>query len=172
MLKKWEGHSLCSLICKWKFNDRQHRSYWQYHCSPQENGLVLKIVEWLQDYLSCEKKFNGQEEGFVRTAPSHQNLAKKIGNCVKNIWTQKTLDSPKFLIVRPIVESKEISAEDWQEYQLDVGFLLYLVKYSWPDIASTTRKLLKANECPNPAAFKELPHVIKHVLDTRNFGSR
>ena len=48
--------------------------------------------------------------------------------------------------------------------------LLHQVKHSCPDLANTTRELLKANNCANPAAYKELLHVIKYVLDTKNLG--
>ena len=63
---------------------------------------------------------------------------------------------PKFLIVRPVIESEKISEEDQKEYWSGVGMLLYLVKHSRPYIANMTRELLKANYGANPAAFKEL----------------
>ena len=48
--------------------------------------------------------------------------------------------------------------------------LLYLGKHLCPDLANVTRELLKANDGVNPLAYKELLHVIKHVLDMRNLG--
>jgi hypothetical protein len=48
--------------------------------------------------------------------------------------------------------------------------LLYLVKYSRPDIANATRELTKCMQKANPAAMKEMLRVIKFVLDTRNLG--
>ena len=48
--------------------------------------------------------------------------------------------------------------------------MLHLVKHSYPDLANMTRELLKANNGANPAAYKELPHVIKYVLNTKNLG--
>ena len=44
----------------------------------KENGLVLKIMEGLQDYYSCKIIFNGQKEGLGRSAPSYQNMAKNL----------------------------------------------------------------------------------------------
>ena len=37
-----------------------------------------------------------------------------------------------------------------------------------PYLANMTRELPKANDCAYPAAYKELLHVIKYVLDTEN----
>jgi len=50
--------------------------------------------------------------------------------------------------------------------------LLYLVKYTRPDIANAVRELSKALDCPSPAAYKEMLRVIKHVLDTRDLAIR
>ena len=46
--------------------------------------------------------------------------------------------------------------------------LLYLVKHSCPNLANVTRELSKANDGANPAAYKELLHVIKYVLNMKN----
>ena len=46
--------------------------------------------------------------------------------------------------------------------------LLYLVKYSCPDLANATRELSKANDSVNPVAYRELLYVIKYVIDTKN----
>ena len=70
---------------------------------------------------------------------------------------------PKFLIVGPMVESENISLEDQREYWLGVG-----MKNSRTEIANMIRELSKANKTANPAAFKELLCVIKHVLYTNN----
>ena len=48
--------------------------------------------------------------------------------------------------------------------------LLYLVKHSCPDLANATRELSKANDGVNPAAYKELLHLINYVLDMKDLG--
>ena len=45
--------------------------------------------------------------------------------------------------------------------------LLYLIMHSRSGIANKTRELSNANNDASPAAFKELLHVIKYVLDTK-----
>ena len=46
--------------------------------------------------------------------------------------------------------------------------LLYLVKYSHPNLAKVTREMSKANGSVDSAAYKKLLHVIKFVLDMKN----
>ena len=43
-----------------------------------DNGLLFKVIERLQDYLSCEVKFLRMKKGMVRTAPSHQEPDQKV----------------------------------------------------------------------------------------------
>ena len=71
-----------------------------------------------------------------------------------------------------VVRQKEftIPREDQKVYRSGVGLLLYLIKYSRPDIANPVRELTKALDGANTAAFKELKRVIKFVLDTRMLG--
>ena len=80
-----------------------------------------------------------------------ENLVKNFGNCIKNLQTHKTPCMHKFLIFRPIIESKKISAEDQRKY---LSGVLFLVKHLRPDIANITRELSKANDGANSAAFK------------------
>ena len=69
-----------------------------------------------------------------------------------------------------MVESKKIAAENQWDYWLGVGMLLYMMKYSHPNLAHMTRELSKANNGANHAAFKELIHVIRYVVDKKNLG--
>ena len=65
-----------------------------------------------------------------------------------------------------------ITKEDHKLYRSGVGMLLYLVKYSRPDIANPVRELSKVLDSPTPASFKEMLRVIKYVLDTKEYGLR
>ena len=134
-------------------------------------GLVLKIVEGLQDYLSWKIKF-APDKNRAWFGQSHltKNSKKKFGKHMQDVQSHKTPGMPKFLIVRPMVKSKKISAKDQQDYWSGVGMLLYLVNHSCPILASATKELSKANDSMNPAAYKELLQVIKYVLDMKNLG--
>ena len=52
----------------------------------KENWLVLKVVEGLQDYLSCAVKFSKDKKREKLGQPHLiENLVKKFDNSVKNI---------------------------------------------------------------------------------------
>ena len=48
--------------------------------------------------------------------------------------------------------------------------LLYLIKHSHSNLANMTRELSKTNNGESPMTYKELLHVIRYVLDTKNLG--
>ena len=52
------------------------------------------------------------------------------------------------------------------KYRSGVGMLLFLVKYSRPDISNAVRELSKANLGPNPAHYKKLLRTIKYVIES------
>ena len=97
-------------------------------------------------------------------------MEKKFGKHMQDVWSCKTPGTPKFLIMRPMIDIEKILAKDQQEYWSDVGMLLYLVKHLHPNLANMTRELSKANNGANPAAYNELLHVIMYALDTKNLG--
>ena len=116
-------------------------------------GLVLIIVERLQDYLSYEINLSEvKKKAWLGQTHLIKNTEKKFGKLVQFIWSHKTPGTPTFLIVRPMVKREKISMEDKQDYWLSIGTLLYLVKHSCPNLANMMRELLKANDGANPAA--------------------
>ena len=139
----------------------------------KNKGLVLKVVEGLQDYLSCEIKFSeNKKHAWLHQPHLIKNLKSKFEKLIEDVWSNKTPSTPKFLIVRPTEDYKKVLVEDQWIYQSGVGMLLYLMKHSRPNIADVTRELSKANNEVNPAAYKELLHVIKYVIETENLGLR
>ena len=48
-----------------------------------------------------------------------------------------------------------------------VGLLLYLVKFSRPDLSNEVRELSKVMDSATPAHMKNLMRAIKYVLDTK-----
>ena len=91
--------------------------------------LVPKIVEGLQDYLSCKIMFfKGKKRAWLGQWHLIKNMEKKFGKLVQDVQSYKTPSAPKFLIIRPMVESKKISMKDQLECQSGIDMLLYLVK--------------------------------------------
>ena len=73
----------------------------------KNNGLSLKVMEGLQDYLSCKIKFSkDKKRSWPRQPHLTKNFEKKCGEHILDVWSHKTPGMPKFLVVRPMVESK------------------------------------------------------------------
>lgn len=90
-------------------------------------------------------------------------------NKLRNYVTPGT---PSISVVCNLLQEVSIFQKDHKLYCSGVGILLYLVKYSRPDIANPVRELLKVLDSPTPASFKETLRVIKYVLDTKEYGLR
>ena len=79
----------------------------------KKKGLVLKIMEGLQDYLSCEIKIsNDKKRAWLGQPHSIKNLENKFGWLVNKVWSHKTPSTPKFLIMMPMEDVKKILMED------------------------------------------------------------
>ena len=65
-----------------------------------------------------------------------------------------------------------MTLEEQKSYRSGTGKLLYLVKYTCPDIANAVRELLKVLDAITPRAMKELSRVIKYVIDIENMELR
>ena len=66
----------------------------------------------------------------------------------------------------------KVSSEEHETYRSGVGTLLYLTKYSRPDICNPVRELSKTMDAPVPVHLKEMNKVIRHVLSTRGHGMK
>ena len=79
----------------------------------ENKGLVLKVMEGLQDYVSCKIKFSDdKKQAWLGQPHLIKNMEKKFGRLVQNVWSHNTPGTPKFLIMRPMVENKKINVED------------------------------------------------------------
>ena len=70
----------------------------------KSKGLVLKIVEGLQEYLSCKVKFSeDKKRAWLGQPHLMKNTEKKFGKLVQYVQSHKTPGMPKFLIVSPMI---------------------------------------------------------------------
>ena len=70
-------------------------------------------------------------------------------------------------IVRPKEEDKLISKEMQTKCRSGIGMLLYLVKYSRPDLSNAFHELSKVNDGATEEHVKHLLRVIKFAIDTK-----
>lgn len=135
------------------------------------SGLNVTVEDTLKDYLSCEISFSkDRKKAWLGQPNLIKKLEKKFQSLVSNLQTYRTPGTPGQGVMRPQTEEEKISEEDQSIFRTGVGTLLYLVKYSRPDIANPTRELSKVMDGANMSAFKEMKRIIKFVLDTKYMG--
>ena len=122
------------------------------------------------DYLGCEIIYNPQRTRCWIGQPSVlKKIEKKFGEKVKKLKEYVTPGTPNWGVILEEDETK-LDSNRHMEYRSGVGMLLYLVKYSRPDLANAFRELSKGVQSPNEMCWKELMRVIKFTLDTRRYG--
>jgi hypothetical protein len=101
-------------------------------------------------------------------------MIKKIeqifGEMVKGVKPSKTPGTPNYNITQLRPSDDLIWYEDQTIYRSGGGSLLYLVRYSRPDIANAVRARAKCMGKASPGAYMELKHVLKFVLSTKKYG--
>ena len=131
----------------------------------------LKIEESMSDYLSCEILFNkDRTKAWIGQPHMIKKIEDTFGEMVKKKQNYKTPGTPHHRTTKPTEETGKLTDEEQKLYRTGVGMLLYLVKYSRPDISNAVRELSKGMKEATPDAMKELMRVIKFVLSTKNLG--
>ena len=130
----------------------------------------LKVEHNLTDYLSCRIFVNYENRTtFIMQPHLIKNLEEKFSNEVNNLSNYGTPGTPRFKIVRPSDDIERIDPELQARYRSGVGMLLFLIKYSRPDLANVVRELSKCMDGASHAAYKEMLRVMKFVLDTKQY---
>ena len=130
----------------------------------------IKVETTLKDYLSCEVIFDKEK---TKCWVGQPHLMKKLLNTfetsIRSLQSYKTPGTPGQGIT---IKKGEygVPLEFQKRYRTGVGMLLYLVKYSRPDISNAVRELSKGMKLATPAAYKEMLRVIKYVTDTKDLG--
>jgi len=136
----------------------------------KNGGFSLKVTQDLTDYLSCRVLKNQAHNEILILQPHLiNNLRDKFEDEVLERGTYKTPGTPRFKIVRPDEKSELIDNNLQKRFRSGVGMLLYLTKYSRPDLCNVVRELSKCMDGATMGTYLELLRVIKFVLDTKNF---
>jgi len=136
-----------------------------------QEHFTIKIEDELNDYLGCEIKLDlDRKRGWISQPHIIKNLKAKFAEEVRHLKSTKTPGTPGYGFVKPKSEDEHLSNDMQAKYRSGVGTLLYLVKHSRPDLANPVRELTKGMDGATMAAFKEMHRLIKHVLDTEEYG--
>ena len=129
----------------------------------KKRGLVLKIAGSLKDYLSCEITFSEDgKQAWVHQPHLLKKLEGKFGKMVMDLQEYRTPGTPGHTIMRNPENVTRVTEEEQALFRSGTGMLLYLVKYSRPDIANAVRELSKVLE--------EMLRIIKYVIDTKDLA--
>jgi hypothetical protein len=81
-----------------------------------------------------------------------------------------TPGTPRFIIQRPTKDMEGLDTDHQQKYRSGVGILLYITKYSRPDISNVVRELSKCMNGATWGAYHEMLLVIEFEIDTKELG--
>jgi hypothetical protein len=133
-------------------------------------GFNLKITQNLTDYLICQILENQSHNEILILQPHLINsLREKFEDEVMEKGNYKTPGTPRFKIVRPNGDCELIDGNLQKRFRSGLGMLLYLTKYSRPDLCNIVRELSKCMDGASVGTYLELLRVIKFVLDTKNY---
>ena len=133
-------------------------------------GFNLKVEKDLKDYLSCRIVENAEKNEILILQPHLiNNLVERFGEEVQDRRIYKTPGTPRFKITRPNDESDLLETDLQKRYRSGVGMLLYLTKYSRPDLCNVVRELSKCMDKATMGSYLEMLRVVKFVIDTKTF---
>ena len=131
-----------------------------------KNYFSTKEEGEMTEFVGCMVKRDGDDVYF------HQSdlilkIERTFSDELKNVKRSELPANPGEGIVAEKDESACMKESEQTKYRSGVGMLLFLVKYSRPDISNAVRELSKGNKNPNPAQYKKLLKTIKYVVDTK-----
>ena len=123
----------------------------------------------MKEYVGCSVQH------FERKLIMHQpELIKKIRknffDDVKNLRRYRTGGAPGEIIMKSNDSELKLDDITLTKYRSGVGMLMYLVKFSRPDLSNCVRELSKVMRDATESHLKDLFRTIKFVLDTSKWG--
>ena len=132
----------------------------KHFCTKEEGKM--------DEYVGCEVRRISDRKLIMCQTHLISKLHRLFGEKVNSLSIQETPAPTGFNVVRCTDPSDLIPVGDQKMYRSGVGILLFLVKYSRPDISNAVRELAKANDGATKIHLKCLMRTIKYVLDTRD----
>ena len=124
----------------------------------------------MEEYVSCKINKTSEKSMVMYQDTLIKKMLKKNGNELGNMRKYESPASTGFAVVRP-VEGEPILSEEMQtRYRSGIGILMFLIKYSRPDISNAVRELSKVNDGATEGQYKELLRIMKYVKDTKASG--
>jgi 23S rRNA G2445 N2-methylase RlmL len=99
-----------------------------------------------------------------------KNLEAKFGDEVKSKSVYKTSGTLRFKIVRPDNDDDIIETNLQSRYRSRVGIMLYLIKYSQPDLCNVVREISKCMDKATMRTYFEMLRVVKFVINNKHLS--
>ena len=125
-------------------------------------------VNEVDNFIGCKIEKTG------RALLLHQpelldKLEKTFGEDISKIRICDTPAAMGYRITRPREHDKLLSEEEQTRYRSGVGSLLYLIKFTRPDISNMTRELSKVMDGATKEHWKSLLKTIRYVIATKSY---
>ena len=121
----------------------------------------------MKEYVGCKVKKTGKKSLIMYQDDLINKVEKNFGELTKNMQEYAMQAGNGEHIKRPDENERKINNEDQKKYRSGIGMLLYLVKFSRPDISNAVRELSKVMDGATPAHMKNMLRTIKFIMDTR-----
>jgi hypothetical protein len=136
-----------------------------------KDKVSLKEVGPLKEYVGCTIVRNGEEKRLFMCQPDLiKKMEKTFHEEIKNLREFKTPAVPGEIISRTEDETEIVDHQVHRSFRSGVGMLLYLIKFSRPDISNAVREIAKVMDGPTMIQVKSLYRLIKFVVDTKTHG--
>ena len=120
----------------------------------------------MYEYVGCKVKRKSKSELFMYQDDLLRKIEKFFGEELINM---RDYDLPAGTGDRVIrVKERLMTRQEQTRYRSGVGMLLFLVKYSRPDITNAVRELSKVNDGATKNHMRMLMRVMKYVLMSRH----
>ena len=97
-----------------------------------------------------------------------KKLCDKFQDLVQNIRKSDLPSAPGSTLLRPKEDDELLSKEKQELYRSGVGMLLYITKYTRPNIANSTREHSKMMDGATEQHLSSLLKLIKYVIDRKD----
>ena len=124
----------------------------------------------MDEYVGCQIKRVNKKCIIIYQSDLLNKLKRIFEEDIKDLKYREMPFGSNNRITRPKDGEKLISKEEQTRYRSGIGMLLYLVKYSIPDLSNAVRELSKVNSGATSNYVRSLLCVVKFALDTRNKG--
>ena len=132
-----------------------------------KNYFAIKEEGDMKEYVGCKVRRTGKRSLIMYQDDLINKIEKNFGEHTRKMQEYEMPAGSGEHIKRPDEDEPKIGPEEQRKYRSGVGMLLYLVKFSRPDISNAVRELSKVMDGATPAHMKSMLRTIKFVMDTR-----